>query len=206
MVFPEIWIAREQNTPREREQKQSQRSRNRSQAGLARPGDRARRCQSLLRNRKQRVDDRGDQEDYGKREQPVIDDFVNRKRKQIKAKRLVENRIGQLSRSLMRIESKAAPCLAHSKSEYQTRQHGNDPGQRSQKTRGRNTHRLLIDQNRAGFERERSEGSLDQPKSAAQNHDRNQEEDYKQLNLQPEHVPVDLGEAERAKPQRRDVD
>src|SRR6185437_25907 len=106
----------------------------------------------------------------------------------------------------MKVQRKVAPLFAHAETEYQARDDGHDPGNRAEKSRGRNTHRLLIDEDCAWADVERRKRPLDQPKASAQNRGGKNEEEKEQLEFDLEDVPVDRRIAERSEPQRRHVD
>src|SRR2546425_2730107 len=105
----------------------------------------------------------------------------------------------------MRIKSETAPGFPHAESEYQACQYRDNPSYGPEKAAGRDVYRLLVYEDRARVKREASESAFDQPEAATQNQQRQQKEDHKQLDLQSEHVPVDRGIPERAKPKRRNV-
>src|SRR2546427_10759524 len=105
----------------------------------------------------------------------------------------------------MRIKRETAPGFAHAESEYQAGQYRDNPCDGPEEATGRDVYRLLIYEDRAGVKREASEPALDQPQAATQNQQRQHKEDRKQLDLQSEHVPVDRGIPERAKPKRGNV-
>src|SRR3954465_13432517 len=104
---------------------------------------------------------------------------MNGQREEIESERLIKDRIRRWRRWLIQIKSKLTPAVFHAQAKGDADDNREYPDDRTEQARRVDVDGLIVDHNRAAFERARRKRSLKQPERAAQDNDGQNSKDEK---------------------------